>query len=331
MVKYLIRRVIYIIMVLFMVSFILFMLFRTMPGDPIEIYMPLEMQMGMRPEQLAEMRAEIIETMGLDQPHVVQYFYWLSAMFRGNFGISMETRLPVQDHISGPMANTIVLNLFSMVLVLGITIPMGVYAAIKRGKTYDNTVLVVSMFGISIPGFLFALMLIVFLVIVPPWDIFPMFGMASIMPPDAGTLAWYLDRLRFMLLPLLTIMLMSLAGMTRFVRSAMIDALNMDCVRTARAKGLAEKTVIYVHAFKNALIPIVTIMAGFFIGIFSGSIIIEVTFQWQGMGLTMLNALNRRDIGVLMTMNVFYALIAFTGILVLDIVYAIIDPRIRFS
>ena len=331
MAKFFVRRIIYIIMVLFMVSFLLFMLFRTMPQDPIEIFLPIEMQMGMPPEQIAEMRQEIIDTMGLDQPHIVQYFYWLAAMFRGNFGISMETRQPVLDHIRAPMANTIMMNVINLVIVLAITIPVGVYSAIKRGKTFDNVALVSSMIGISIPGFLFALILIVFLVIVPPWDFFPMFGMASVVPPPSGTLAWYLDRLRFMILPLTALVLTSLAGLIRFIRSAMIDAFNMDCVRTARAKGLLEKTVIYTHAFRNAMIPIITVMAGMFISIFSGAMIIEVTFQWQGMGQIMINALTRSDIAVLMTMNVFYALIGYVGILVLDIAYVIADPRIRYD
>lgn len=329
--KYVIKRIIYIIMVLFLVSFIIFMLFRTMPGDPIETFLPLEMQLTMQPAELELARAEIIETMGLDRNHVVQYFYWLAAIFRGEFGISMETRQPVLDHIRAPMANTIVMNIFNLIIVFAITIPVGIYSAIKRGKLFDNVALVSSMIGLSIPGFLFGLILIVFLVIVPPWSVFPMFGMASVMPPPEGTLAWYLDRLRFMALPLITLVLMSLAGLIRFIRSAMIDALNMDCVRTARAKGLAEKTVIYTHAFRNALIPIITIMAGFFVGIFGGALAIEATFQWQGMGLIMINALNRQDIAVLMTMNVFYALIAFVSILVLDIVYVLVDPRIRFE
>ena len=331
MVKFVAKRILYIIMVLFMVSFLLFMLFRTMPGDPVEIFLPIEAQGGMQPAELAAARQEIIDTMALDEPHVVQYFYWLAAVFRGNFGISMETRLPVLEHIREPMANTILMNILNLIIVFAITIPVGVYSAIKRGKTFDNVALVTSMVGISIPGFLFGLLLIVFLVILPPWDIFPMFGMASVIPPPEGTLAWYLDRLRFMALPLITIVLVSLAGMIRFVRSAMIDALNMDCVRTARAKGLVEKTVIYTHAFRNALVPIITVMAGFFIGVFGGSMIIEMTFQWQGMGLIMINALNRRDIGVLMTMNVFYALISYVGILVLDIAYVIVDPRIRYD
>jgi peptide/nickel transport system permease protein len=318
-------------MVLFMVSFFMFMLFRTMPGDPVDIYLPLDMQLAYEPEQLAVIRAEIIETMGLDQPHVIQYFYWLAAMFRGDFGMSMESRRPVIDHVRAPLANTLVINILNMIIVFAITIPVGVHCAIKRGKAFDNVALVSSVIGLSIPNFLFGLILIVLLVILAPWDIFPMFGMASMMPPPEGTLAWYLDRLRYMALPLMTMVLVGMAGMIRFTRSSMIDALNMDCVRTARAKGLAEKTVIYVHAFRNALIPIVTIMAGFFITIFSGAMIIEITFAWQGMGQIMFNAIGQRDIAVLMAMNVFYAAIAFTVILILDIVYVVVDPRIRMG
>jgi len=307
------------------------MLFRTMPGDPIEIFLPLDQQMAMEPEQLAIARAELIEAMGLDRNHFVQYLLWLNDMIRGNFGVSMETRRPVADHVRSPLTNSLMINVLNMIIVFIITIPAGVYCAIKRGKLFDNSALVASVVGLSIPNFLFGLILIVTLVILAPWDVFPMFGMASMMPPPEGTLAWYLDRLRYMALPLMTMVLVSMGPLLRFVRSAMIDALNMDCVRTARAKGLAEKTVIYVHAFRNALVPIVTIMAGFFIAIFGGSMIIEITFAWQGMGQIMFNAINQRDIAVLMTMNLFYALIAYSVIFILDLVYVFIDPRIRMN
>ena len=329
MIKYLIRRVLYIFIVLFLVSFAIFMLFRTMPGDPIDIYFPPEMAAGMEPEVVAIMKAEIIETMGLDRNNLIQYFYWIAGMMQGNFGASMENRLPVLEHIKAPMANTIVINMINMVLIFLITIPVGVYCAIKRGKLFDSSALVLSVIGLSIPNFVFGLILIIIFALF--LDVFPMFGMASVMPPPSGTFAWYLDRLHHMALPLATMVLVGMAGMIRFVRSAMIDALNMDCVRTARAKGLGEKTVVYVHAFRNALIPIITVMAGFFIGLFGGSMVIEITFAWQGMGQIMLNALTMRDIGVLMTMNVFYALIGFTGLLVLDIAYVIADPRIRLQ
>jgi len=302
-----------------------------MPIDPVDIFFPMEEQMGMRPELVEERRQEIIDTMGLDYHPVIQYFYWLSAVLRGDFGISMESRLPVLTHIRGPMVNTIVMNLISMFIVFLICIPVGVRSAVRRGKFFDNTALVTSMVGISIPPFLLSLILIVFLAVLLPWNIFPMFGMASAMPPESGTLAWYLDRLRFMALPLTALVLSSMAGLIRYIRSAMIDALNMDCVRTARSKGLAEKTVVYVHAFRNALIPVITVMGGWFILLFSGSMAIEMTFQWQGMGQIMLNALNNNDVGVQMAMGVFYSLITYIVILMLDIIYVFVDPRIRIE
>jgi peptide/nickel transport system permease protein len=227
------------------------------------------------------------------------------------------------------MFNTVVINVFNLILVFAITIPAGIYCAIKRGKLFDNSALVFSMFGLSIPNFLFGLILIVLFAVFIP--ILPLFGMQSAMPPPQGTMAYYLDRMRYMALPLATMVLTSLAGLIRFVRSAMIDALNMDYVRTARAKGLSEKVVVYVHAFRNALIPIITVTIGFFIGIFGGAMVIEQTFAWNGMGRVMLAAINMRDIGVLMAMSVFYSLIAFVGLLIMDIAYTIADPRIRFQ
>jgi len=327
-IKFVVKRILYIILVLFGVSFVIFMIFRTMPGDPVDLFFPPEMQSGLDPAQVRIMREAIIRDMGLDQPHVIQYFYWVAAVFRRDFGISMETRMPVLDHIRAPMANTFMINIINMFLVFIISVPVGVYSAIKRGKLFDNSALVVSMIGISVPPFLTGLILIVLFAVL--WTPFPMFGMASIMPPE-DTLGWALDRLHHMALPLVTLVMVTLAGLMRYVRSSMIDALNMDCVRTARSKGLAEKTVIYVHAFRNALIPIVTVMGGFFISIFGGFMAVELTFSWQGMGLIMLNALNLRDISVLMTVNVFYALIAFVVILLLDVVYVFIDPRIRYN
>jgi len=172
------------------------------------------------------------------------------------------------------------------------------------------------------------LLILVFAIILQ-W--LPINGMHSPMPPDDGTLAWYLDRLRFMALPLMTLVLSGMAGMMRFVRASMIDALNMDCIRTARSKGLGGKVIVFSHAFRNALIPVITIMTGFVITIFGGSVIIERTFAWNGMGNIMLTALSNQDWAVVMSMNVFYALISFIALLFMDIAYAIADPRIRFE
>jgi len=329
MFKFILKRLFYIILILMMVSAFMFVLFRTMPGDPVDTFLTPEIAATMLPEEALAAREEIIRTMGLDQPLVAQYFLWLGQMLQGNFGMSMQTRQPVVELLRAPMFNTVMINILNLIIVFLITIPTGIYCAIKRGKVFDNGALVFSMVGLSVPSFLFGLVLIVIFAVF--LDIFPISGMASAVPPDRGTLAFVLDRLRFMALPLMTMVLTSLAGLIRFIRSAMLDALSMDFVRTARAKGLAEKTVIFSHAFRNALIPIITVMTGWFVGIFGGSVIIEMTFGWHGMGWAMITALNLRDIGVLMTMNVFYALIAFVGLLIMDIAYAIADPRIRFE
>ena len=329
MLKYIFRRILYIILIMFLITSVIFFIYRTMPGDPVDIYLPPELAFAMNPYELEAQRAEIIRTLGLDQPHHIQYFLWLGQMLRGNFGISMQTRTPVVEHIRGPMARTMIMSFVTMVIIFAITIPAGIYSAVKRGKLFDKSALVGSMIGLSIPTFLFALILIVIFSVILGW--LPIMGLEPPMPPDRGTLAWFMARVRHMVLPVMALVLTGMAGLIRYTRSAMIDSLNMDCIRTARSKGLAEKTVIYVHALRNAMILMITVMAGWIIGIFGGSLVIEITFAWNGMGLVMFQALNTRDIGVLMTMTVFYSSISFTGVLLMDIAYVIADPRIRFE
>jgi peptide/nickel transport system permease protein len=330
MFKFILKRLFYILIVLMLVTGALFVLYRTMPGDPVDIFLPPEIAMTMRPEEVIAIRESIIADFGLDRPLAVQYFLWLGGMFRGEFGYSITTRQPVLDVVRGPMLNTVVINIMNLFLVFSVTIPVGIYCAVKRGKMFDHAALSFSMFGLSIPNFIFGLLLmIIFSVFL---GILPISGMRSSLPVgEPGSIPYLMDRLRYMILPLMTLFLTSLAGLIRMVRSAMIDALSMDFVRTARAKGLGEKAVIYSHAFRNALIPIITIMTGWFIGIFSGSLVIEQTFGWQGMGWLMLTALTNRDMAVLMAMGVFYALISYVGLLVMEIAYVIADPRIRLE
>ena len=328
MLRFLVKRVFYIIFVLFIVAIGMFVLFQFMPGDPALVMME-GMQQDMTPEQFAEAYARAREIMGLDEPVFTQFFIWMGNMLTGNFGYSFLNRAPVLDVIAAPMRWTFTMNIMVMILVFIVTIPVGIYAAIKRGKMFDNGALVFTMVGFSFPAFLFALILILIFAIFLQW--LPINGMASMPPPPEGTLTWYLDRLRFMALPMMALTLGGMAGMMRFVRASMIDALNMDCIRTARSKGLGAKIVVYSHAFRNALIPIITVMTGFFIGIFSGSVVIERTFSWNGMGDVMLSALSNQDWAVVMSMNVFYALISFVVLLFMDIAYVIADPRIRFE
>ena len=328
MLKYIIKRIFYIIFVLFLVSILLFSIFVNMPGDP-ALMMIEGQEQDMTPEQweIAYQRAR--EILGLDDPMLMRYFRWLGNTLTGNFGWSSVHRMPVIDAIRAPMANTIVINIFTLILVFSITIPIGVVSAIRRGGIFDNTALFGTMIGFSIPTFLFALIMIFIFAITLQW--LPLFGMSSPIAPPRGTLEWFLDRGRFMTLPLITMVLGGTAGLVRIVRASMIDSLTMDYIRTARSKGLKEKTVIYSHAFRNALIPVITVMTGWFIGVFGGSVAIERMFSWNGMGNVMITSLVQRDFGVVMTMNVFYALIAFVGLLLMDIAYAIADPRIKFA
>jgi len=326
---FILKRIFYIILVTFLVSGIIFGLNMSLPGDPAMMWM--EGREGeLTPEQFEIARQEIIETMGLDGPLPMRFIRWWGAMLRGDFGQSMQARMPVAEFVRMPMLNTIIINILNLIIVFAITIPVGIYCAIKRGKLFDNGWLVFTMFGLSIPNFLFALILIVVFAVLLPTGL-PLFGMHSIPSPEPWTLAFVLDRLRFMILPLAALTLTSLAGLVRFIRSAMIEAISMDYVRTARAKGLAEKTVVFVHAFRNALIPIITAMAGWFIGIFGGSVAIEQMFLWNGMGNVMIVALHQQDLAVVMTLSLFYALIAFIGLLIMDLAYVVADPRIKFD
>ena len=305
-----------------------------MPGDPALMF--LEGAQGdMTPQEFEEAIQRIREMLGLDQSYIHQYFAWIGQMLQGNFGYNFPFRVPVLEAIRTPMLNTIVMNIFVLIIVFAITIPMGIYAAIKRGKLFDNGALFFTTIGFSFPNFLFGLLMIIIFNVWLGW--LPTGGMrdpmAQIWLEDGTWTQWdaLLDRAKYMILPILTLVLVGMAGLMRFVRSAMIDALNQDYIRTARSKGLAEKTVIYSHAFRNALVPIVTVTAGWFIGIFGGSVLVERVFSWNGMGIVMIDALGQRDVATLKAMTVFYSLISFVGLLVVDIVYVLVDPRIRFE
>ena len=330
MVKFILKRLFYIIVVLFIVSFFIFWLYRGMPGDPALLMMQGSEQDMTRiqwEEALAQLRME----MGLDRPLIVQFGIWISNSLQGNFGYSFITRVSVMDTVRVPMINTIIMNILNLILVFGITIPVGIRAAVKRGKAFDNGALFGSMIGFSIPTPILGIIFMVIFAVGLGW--LPMTGMHSAIQPDFATEPWAFlwDRFRFMILPLATLTFIATAGLTRFVRSAMIDALSMDSIRTARAKGLKEKTIIYSHAFRNALLPVITVMTGWFISVFSGSMVVESVFNWNGMGNVYRTALDNNDIPILKALTTFYALIAFVGFLIMDLTYMIVDPRIRFD
>jgi len=259
----------------------------------------------------------------------VRYLRWIGVMpnsrnqynglLQGNFGYSYELKDEVVNVVKEPMKNTIFINVFATILALGITIPLGIHIAVKKGSKFDQSVQVLTLIGYSLPAFIICIIFIwIFCSIL---GIFPPSGMktpGSNFTPWSWT--WFKDRMYYMALPLITMTFCSLGGMTRYVRASMIDALSLDCIRTARAKGVKEKTVIYSHAWRNALIPIVTLVVGWFLGIFGGSLMFENMFGINGMGKLMIQALRTADSDVIILLQLFYVIIALLGNLIIDIV-----------
>jgi len=325
--NYYLRRVLYIIVVFFLMSVIIFFLFKLTPADPVRMY-TADLQMSMRPAEFEKLKDEVRQFLGLDQPLVIQYFRWMGTMLRGEFGQSIVYRQPVMSVIKAPMSNTIKLNIITMILVFAITIPLGITTAVRKGTVYDNTIQVVTILGYSLPAFVTSLAAMLLFSLILGWT--PLTGAYT--PGFQGTpFAFSLDKARHMILPVGVMVFTSLGGLTRYVRVTMIDALRTDYVRTARAKGLREKVVIYSHAFRNSLIPFVTILVGWFLGMFSGSLMIERIFLWNGMGNLFISSIQSFDYAVALALEMFYVLIALVGNLIIDMAYTVVDPRIRFS
>ena len=268
------------------------------------------------------------KTLGLDDPLPVRYVKWMKTVVTLDFGISSIYNRPVLDALMTPMQNTIFINIFSVLLALVITIPLGIYCAVKKFSKFDTAVQVFTIVGYSVPVFIIALVAIFFFAVKLGW--FPVSGMNT--PNFQGNaFEFFVDRMYYLALPLFVMTISSLGGMTRYVRAAMIDALRMDYIRTARAKGLKERVVIYSHAWRNALLPVITLILGWFLSIFSGSIVIESVFALNGMGRVYLSALNNMDYNLAMGIQMFYIVVTLIGNLLIDLSYGIVDPRIRIT
>lgn len=339
MVKYILKRLLYILIVFFVLSWIMFMVYNLVPYDKAAESARQEVQADKTGQTKYEERYEYWQKRyGLDGSKTQRYLRWIGVypyadgsfkgMLQGEFSDSTYFNKPVVEVIKEPMKNTIFINIFATILALGITIPLGIFCAVKRGSKRDVAVQVGTIIGYSLPTFLIAIVFIwLFAVLIPA---FPVSGSITVGKNYTG-MRLFVDKLYHMALPLIVMTFCSLGGMTRYVRASMIEALSMDCIRTARAKGVKEKTVIYSHAFRNALVPIITLIIGWFLGIFSGSLMIEQMFSLNGIGKTYYDALTRHDNAVILALQMFYVLISLFGNLIIDIVYGLVDPRIRVT
>lgn len=344
--KYIFKRIIYMIAMVIVLSLVMYLIYNLIPNNRAYTDARAEIQQlkqGLTEEQketrFQELYLQYQRRYGTDTDNMlIRYLRWVGlypkydgsydGLLQGNFGYSYEARDEVVNVVRSPMLNTIFINIFATIFGLGIAIPLGIVCAVKRGSKTDQLVQVITIIGYSLPVFLFCILFI--WLFSSTLGIFPPSGMKT---PGSNYTGWkfFTDRMYYMALPLITMTFCSLGGMTRYTRASMIEALSMDCIRTARAKGLREKTVIYSHAFRNALIPIVTLVIGWFLSIFSGSIVIESLFGLNGMGKLMITSLRTADFDVIILLQLFYVAISLLGNLIIDIAYGFIDPRIRVS
>ncbi len=318
--KFLIRRILQSIVILVGVTLVIFFLIHRAPGDPFI--------QSLNPNVTPEMRERMLNDIGYYDPIYVQYFKWLGQVLQGNLGYSTQFGKPVVAVIMDYLPNTILLGLVSLVISLLISIPAGILSATKRNTPFDYIVTVLSFLGLSIPAFFFGLLLIKWFAYDIP--IFPTSGMVSIGQKYVG---WdkFVDIAKHMILPALVLSLLNTATFMRYTRSSMIEVIDQDYIRTARAKGLLEKAVIYKHAFRNALISIITVITLSIPGIFSGAVLTETIFVWPGIGRVNYDAISRRDYPLIMGVLLMMAVIILLSNLLADILYAVADPRIRYD
>jgi peptide/nickel transport system permease protein len=314
--RYIVQRVLEAIPLLFLITIVTYFLMNLAPGGPLAVYLH-------NPKVTPAVLHRLSIQMGLNQPWYVRYFAWLWALLHGNWGYSYFSGQSVISLIGQRLPNTLILMGASFLIALLIGIPLGVYVATHQYSAQDHAFSFLSFFAWAMPSFFFGLLLQTIFAVKFRW--FPVSGMYSVYePPSLLELLWH------SVLPATVLGLGSLAGWSRYMRSGILEVIRQDYVRTARAKGLNERRVIWKHAFKNALLPIVTILGLELPGFFGGAVITEEIFAWPGMGRLFLSALNNRDYPVEMAGLLISAVLLVVGNLLADLAYSVLDPRIQY-
>ena len=305
------------LIVLLLVSFAIYGLIGLMPGDPIDIMVQSD-------PDLTPADAERLKALyGLDRPIIERYGNWLAAALQGDFGFSRTNMRPVLEILWPRMGNSLLLLGISLALALAIAIPVGAIAAMRANGVFDYTVNLACFAGFSIPPFWLALLAIILFAVTLGW--LPAGGMG----PTGGDPAWH-ESLRYMVLPVGTLTMLSIGSFTRFMRASMIQTLRQDYIRTARAKGLSEGRTVRSHAMRGALTPLVTVLGLSFGGLFSGALITEIMFAWQGMGRMIYDSILASDYNLALVGLLFATAMTLVGNLLADIAYVGLDPRVSF-
>lgn len=324
--NYIIKRLLLSVGILFVVAFIIYSIMRSMPTSYVEA---IARQRANLPgsKSYSEWLDQLNRIYGLDGGVIKGYFIWLGQIFRGEFGDSWLFNVPVTEKFRETIWYSFALGSVSFIIQIAIAIPLGVLAAKKQYSKTDYAVTVFALIGISLPLFFFATILKLVFSIKLGW--FELYGTVGRYYEQLSAVGKFWDVTKHFVLPIITIMLVNVGSLMRYTRTNMLEVLNADYIRTARAKGLPEKRVINHHAFRNTLIPLVTIIGGSIPGLFAGALITETLFGITGIGKTAYEAMRAADIPFSMFYLLFLAALTLLGTLTADILYAVVDPRVR--
>ena len=326
--KYIIKRLLQSIVILFFVAFIIYALMRCLPTSYVEA---MARQKSMQPgsKSFEEWMEQLTAMYNMDGSIVSGYFKWLGSMFRGEFGDSWRWTVPVLQKFNDTVWLSFVMGFISFFFEVIIAIPLGIIAATKQYSKTDYTISVIALAGISLPTFFFASLLKLVFSVKLGW--FDLYGLVGRNYDQLSTFGQLMDKANHLVLPIITLVVVSMGALMRYTRTNMLEVLNADYIRTARAKGLSERKVIYHHAFRNTLIPIVTIIGGTLPSLFSGALITETLFGIPGIGFASYQSMIAGDIPFSMFFMVFTAILTLLGNLIADVLYAVVDPRVRIA
>jgi peptide/nickel transport system permease protein len=322
MYKYLVHRVLQMIPILLLISILVFALLTSMPGDP------LDTMLDENPDMTYAQYLELRRYYGLDDPIVIRYAKWAGAFASGNLGYSRQYRIPVQNLVLPRLQNTLILSVSALVLALSVALTLGIVSAVKQYSAVDYASMAFAFFGFSVPGFWLGLMLIVLFSVNLHW--LPPGGIVS---SDVGPGFWdhLADRAKYLVMPVIVSAFTEMASWTRYTRNSLLDVLQLDYLRTARAKGLTEQSVVVKHALKNSVLPLMTVIGGSFSRFFAGATITETVFSYPGMGKLLYDSVMGNDFVVSMAILMMLAFLVLWGNLITDALYGVVDPRVRYD
>lgn len=324
MLRYIIKRTLFMIPLLLGITIICFSVMHLAPGSPTDL------QTDMNPKASAEMKERLRTLYELDKPIHVQYWSWFKKISRGDLGTSFSTdHRPVADKIMERLPVTILINLLSLLIIIAVALPLGVLSAVHKDSLFDKVTAVFVFIGFAVPTFWLALLLMIFFGIHLDW--LPISGLRSLNYEYLGTGERILDVVKHLVLPVFVSAFGGLAGLSRYMRANMLEVIRQDYIMTARAKGLSERDVIYKHALRNALLPVITILGLSIPGLIGGSVIFETIFAIPGMGQLFYMSVMARDYPTIMGILLIGSVLTLVGNLIADVSYAVADPRIRIS